>query len=256
MDDLAGGGHEGRKAGVEDVGAMVAAAGGGHRRLHGMACLGAHGQAGTLPAMPVHARSPRLTRLATCLALALPTHASAQDAVPDAATLDRVQVIGAARPLSHFPGSVDVVDGADLRGGQAQVNLSEALSRVPGVTVRNRGNYAQDLQVQSRGFGARSTFGIRGLELVVDGIPASAADGQGQAANFALSSLDRIEVLRGPLALQYGNAAGGAIIGYTEPGDRQAHEVTGWVGSHRSHRSRRSHRRAPAIRGGGEAAVR
>lgn len=186
--------------------------------------------------MPAHARSPRLTRLATCLALALPTHASAQDAAPDAATLDRVQVIGAPRPLSHFPGSVDVVDGADLRGGQAQVNLSEALSRVPGVTVRNRGNYAQDLQVQSRGFGARSTFGIRGLELMVDGIPASAADGQGQAANFALSSLDRIEVLRGPLALQYGNAAGGAIIGYTEPGDRQAHEVTGWVGSHRSHR--------------------
>ena len=186
--------------------------------------------------MPAHARSPRLTCLATCLALALPTHVSAQGAAPDAATLDRVQVIGAARPLSHFPGSVDVVDGADLRGGQAQVNLSEALSRVPGVTVRNRGNYAQDLQVQSRGFGARSTFGIRGLELVVDGIPASVADGQGQAANFALSSLDRIEVLRGPLALQYGNAAGGVIIGYTESGDRQAHEVTGWVGSHRSHR--------------------
>ena len=187
--------------------------------------------------MPVDSfRSPCLTRLATCLALALPTLASAQDAAPDAATLDRVQVIGASRPLSRFPGAVDTVDGAELRGGQAQVNLSEALSRVPGVTVRNRGNYAQDLQVQSRGFGARSTFGIRGLELLVDGIPASAADGQGQAANFALSSLDRIEVLRGPLALQYGNAAGGAIVGYTEPGDRRAHDATGWLGSHGSHR--------------------
>ena len=176
------------------------------------------------------------TRIAMGLALALPTCAPAQEAVPDAATLDRVQVIGASRPLSRFPGTVDVVDGAALRDGQAQVNLSEALSRVPGITVRNRGNYAQDLQVQSRGFGARSTFGIRGLELVVDGIPASAADGQGQAANFALSSLDRIEVLRGPLALQYGNAAGGAIVGLTEPSATPVLEATGWLGSHGSHR--------------------
>src|SRR5690606_3599869 len=85
-----------------------------------------------------------------------------------------------------------------------------------GVLAQERNNFAQDVQVQSRGFGARSTFGIRGIQLVVDGIPASTIDGQGQAANFALDTLDRIEVLRGPLALQYGNAAGGAIVGYTD----------------------------------------
>ncbi|MFP7721289.1 TonB-dependent receptor family protein [Lysobacter sp. A3-1-A15] len=175
---------------------------------------------------------PRPSLWSACLLLCLPGLAHAQQPATEPETLDRVQVIGASRPLARFPGSVDVVDGAALRQGQAQVNLSEALSRVPGVTVRNRGNYAQDLQVQSRGFGARSTFGIRGLELVVDGIPASAVDGQGQAANFALSSLDRIEVLRGPLALQYGNAAGGAIVGYTEPSATPSGEASGWLGDH------------------------
>jgi iron complex outermembrane recepter protein len=151
--------------------------------------------------------------------------------IPDAATLDTVEVVGQRRPLSAFPGAVTVLSGDTLRDGQRQVNLSESLQRVPGVTVLDRGNYAQDLQVQSRGFGARSTFGIRGIHLVVDGIPSSSADGQGQAANFPLGALDRIEVLRGPLALQYGNAAGGAIVAYTdlETGGRSDFEV--WAGS-------------------------
>ena len=99
-----------------------------------------------------------------------------------------------------------------------------------------RYNYAQDLQLQSRGFGARSTFGVRGLSLVTDGIPASALDGQGQASGFALSMLDRIEVLRGPLALQYGNAAGGAILGESVLGDDNRLRAQGWLGSDASHR--------------------
>ena len=103
--------------------------------------------------------------------------------------------------------------------------------RAPGITVLDRQNYAQDLQVQSRGFGARSTFGIRGIKLIVDGIPSSALDGQGQAASFPLSALDRIQVLRGPLALQYGNAAGGAIVGETALDGADGVDVDGWVGS-------------------------
>ena len=87
-----------------------------------------------------------------------------------AATLDTITVTGQRLPLSSFPGAVDVVDGESLRDGQRRVNLSESLSRVPGFTVRDRGNFAQDLQVQSRGFGARSTFGIRGIRLVADGV--------------------------------------------------------------------------------------
>ncbi|CAN5631236.1 TonB-dependent receptor [soil metagenome] len=154
-----------------------------------------------------------------------------------ARTLDTVEVVGQRRPLSQFPGAVTVLDGNTLRDGQRQVNLSEALQRVPGITVLDRGNYAQDLQVQSRGFGARSTFGIRGIKLVVDGIPSSAADGQGQAANFPLGALDRIEVLRGPLALQYGNAAGGAIVAHTDLETRNGAGFETWAGSHDSWRT-------------------
>ncbi|GAA4864415.1 TonB-dependent receptor family protein [Luteimonas vadosa] len=172
---------------------------------------------------------------ASLLIASLPSLALAQtspqvESTVDARTLDTVEVVGIRRPLSTFPGAVTVIDGETLRDGQRQVNLSESLQRVPGVTVLDRGNYAQDLQVQSRGFGARSTFGIRGIKLVVDGIPSSAADGQGQAANFPLGALDRIEVLRGPLALQYGNAAGGAIVAQTELQTQRGWRVDGWGG--------------------------
>jgi len=163
--------------------------------------------------------------------------AYAQDTPPaNAVTLDAIEVIGARRPLSDFPGSAAVIEGIALHEGQRQVNLSEALQRVPGITVLDRQNYAQDLQIQSRGFGARSTFGIRGIKLIVDGVPSSALDGQGQAANFPLGALDRIEVLRGPLALHYGNAAGGAIVGYTELTGHDEQAIDGWIGDDRSHR--------------------
>ena len=161
--------------------------------------------------------------------------ARAQDA-GTAVELDAVQVVGARRMLPEFPGAVTVVDGATLREGQRQVGLAEPLARVPGVLARERNNLAQDVQVQSRGFGARSTFGIRGIQLVVDGIPATAVDGQGQAANFPLDALDRIEVLRGPLALQYGNAAGGAIVGYSELDGEPGSRWQAWAGSESSSR--------------------
>jgi iron complex outermembrane receptor protein len=86
-----------------------------------------------------------------------------------------------------------------------RVNASEALAAVPGLVVQNRQNYAQDLQISSRGFGARSAFGVRGVRLIADGIPATMPDGQGQAATFDLDMAERIEVLRGPYSALYGN---------------------------------------------------
>lgn len=163
----------------------------------------------------------------------LPVTAFAQS-TPE--VLDHVQVSGHRIPLSHFPGAVSVINGEALRDGQRQLSLSETLQAVPGVIAMERYNYAQDVQLQSRGFGARSTFGVRGLSLVTDGIPASALDGQGQASGFALSMLDRIEVMRGPLALQYGNAAGGAIIGESVLGDDNQLRSQGWFGSSGSQR--------------------
>lgn len=98
------------------------------------------------------------------------------------------------------------------------VNLSETLKGVPGLQLNNRENYAQDLQISMRGFGARSTFGVRGIRLYVDGIPASMPDGQGQTSNIDLSSLDHIEVLGGPFSALYGNSSGGTILITTKQG--------------------------------------
>jgi iron complex outermembrane recepter protein len=120
------------------------------------------------------------------------------------------------QPSLQVPASVDRVYADEIRDGRPQVNLSESLGRVPGIVVQNRQNYAQDLQISSRGFGARATFGVRGIRLIADGIPATMPDGQGQAATFALGSAERIEVLRGPFSSLYGNAAGGVIVVDTE----------------------------------------
>jgi iron complex outermembrane receptor protein len=117
-----------------------------------------------------------------------------------------------------LPMSIDVVESAVIQEAQPRVNVTEALSRVPGLVIQNRQNYAQDLQVSSRGFGARSTFGIRGIRIVVDDIPASMPDGQGQAATINLGSVKRIEVLRGPFSAIHGNASGGVIQAFTEDG--------------------------------------
>ncbi|MEY4014561.1 MAG: Fe(3+) dicitrate transport protein FecA precursor [Pseudomonadota bacterium] len=113
------------------------------------------------------------------------------------------------------PAAVNAVQSLVLQTAGPQVNLTEALARLPGVMASNRNNYAQDPQISIRGFGARAAFGVRGIRLIADGIPASIPDGQGQASSFALGSADRIEVIRGPLAILYGNASGGVIQSFS-----------------------------------------
>ena len=127
----------------------------------------------------------------------------------------------AAQRSFDVPASISAVDRDAIESAGPQVNLSESLNRVPGLTILNRQNYAQDLQVSIRGFGARSAFGIRGIRLLVDGIPATTPDGQGQGSSISLTSTERLEVLRGPLALLYGNSSGGVIQAFT----RDAPEV-------------------------------
>jgi iron complex outermembrane recepter protein len=108
--------------------------------------------------------------------------------------------------------SVVRVDRADAK---PLVDLADVLARVPGVNVQNRQNYAQDTQVSIRGFGSRASFGIRGVKIFVDDIPATIPDGQGQGALIPLSAVERVEVLRGPWSVGYGNAAGGVIAATT-----------------------------------------
>src|ERR1041385_4220459 len=138
-------------------------------------------------------------------------------------------------PSLEVPASIDRIDGDRIRDLHQQVNLSESLGAVPGIVVQNRQNYAQDLQIQSRGFGARSTFGVRGIRLVADGIPATMPDGQGQASTFALGSAERIEVLRGPFSALYGNASGGVIAMDTQdPPKRPTLESDFLLGSYQT----------------------
>ncbi|NMG45111.1 TonB-dependent receptor [Aromatoleum toluvorans] len=136
--------------------------------------------------------------------------AFAADPVP---TLNPVVVTGSRVEAQSFdlPFSVDSVDMRPVQAGNLGVNASEALAGVPGLVVQNRQNYAQDLQISVRGFGSRAAFGVRGVKLIADGIPASTPDGQGQAATFNLDTAERIEVMRGPFSTVYGNHAGGVI---------------------------------------------
>jgi iron complex outermembrane receptor protein len=140
--------------------------------------------------------------------------------------------LGTERPAFDTPASVDVLSGSMLRDDKLGINLSESLARVPGITALNRQNYAQDIQISSRGYGARSTFGVRGLRLYTDGIPATAPDGQSQVSHFDLFSADRLEVLRGPFSALYGNSSGGVISLFTaDGGPETVAEVGGAVGS-------------------------
>jgi len=119
------------------------------------------------------------------------------------------------------PASVYAIDGETIRNSGPQVNLSDVLNQAPGVVALNRNNYAQDVQISVRGFGARSAFGLRGFRLITDGIPATTPDGQGQASTVSLTSADRIEVLTGPLAQLYGNSAGGVIQVFTREAEKE-----------------------------------
>ncbi|MEX1167565.1 MAG: TonB-dependent receptor [Hydrogenophaga sp.] len=137
-----------------------------------------------------------------------------------AQTLQEVVVTANRQEQQSFdaPASIQAVGQEAIEAAGPRVNLSEVMNRVPGITVLNRQNYAQDLQLSIRGSGSRSPFGIRGARLIVDGIPATMPDGQGQASTISLPSAQRIEVLRGPLAQLYGNSAGGVLQVFTADG--------------------------------------
>ena len=148
-------------------------------------------------------------RHAALPALLLPLIAAAQ-------TADEQTMVVTAAPTTvselDTPAAVSVVNGDEMRQAAPRVNLSESLGAVPGLQVQNRQNYAQDLQLSIRGFGSRSTYGVRGLRIYVDGIPATMPDGQGQTSNIDIGSVDTIEVLRGPFSSAlYGNSSGGVI---------------------------------------------
>jgi len=136
------------------------------------------------------------------------------DAQDQAAEFDPVEVTATrtALTLPEVSAAVTVLAGEDLKRGRPLTSLAELLGQVPGLFVQNAGNYAQDARLALRGFGARASFGIRGVAIVVDGIPQTLPDGQSQVDSIDLDAIERIEVLRGPASALYGNAAGGVIL--------------------------------------------
>lgn len=128
-------------------------------------------------------------------------------------TLKEVALEAPKLKTSRFkmPSSISSLNLIPLQGFQQQLSLQEYLRAVPGLFSLNSNNYAQDLRLSIRGFGSRAAFGIRGVKLIVDGIPETTPDGQGQVDNLPLGILRQLEVLRGPSASLYGNAAGGVV---------------------------------------------
>ena len=121
------------------------------------------------------------------------------------------------------PFGISVITKNRLQQGQQQFSLNETLAAIPGLVATNADNFSQGLRVSIRGFGARSAFGIRGIKILVDGIPESTPDGQGQTNNIDLNAVERLEVIRGPSAVFYGNASGGVISLTTELPTRQSY---------------------------------
>ena len=115
-----------------------------------------------------------------------------------------------------LPVSIDVIEQKDIKDGQLSQYLSESLIRVPGISAQNRYQAAQDTQIQTRGFGARSAFGVRGIRIYVDGFSVTNPDGIGNPGNIDISTLKSIEVMRGPFSALYGSSSGGVIQLRTE----------------------------------------
>ncbi|PHN08461.1 TonB-dependent receptor family protein [Flavilitoribacter nigricans] len=143
---------------------------------------------------------------------------SAQQDSLKSVTFDEVQVsaLRIATPTLDQPFSIATYRAGTLQETRQQLSLQEYLYQVPGLFSLNANNYAQDLRISIRGFGARSAFGIRGVKIVVDGIPETTPDGQGQIDNLNIGIIDRLEVLKGPSSALYGNASGGVIQIHTQ----------------------------------------
>ncbi|SFL08612.1 iron complex outermembrane recepter protein [Rhodanobacter glycinis] len=224
-----------------DGGAQVMDAGAtGHRRDGEVG--GAQARHRGAPAWPRWRGLARAMVLATCgvggmapVAAAAqvnrssPTHEAAKPAKPRLLPIVVVTATHIPELAFDVPASITAVQIGSPTSSAPGINASEYLREVPGVLARDRQNYAQDEQISIRGFGSRATFGVVGVRLYADGIPATMPDGQGQVSNFDFGGAERIEVLRGPFSALYGNSSGGVIQIFTADGSNPP-EVLGSLG--------------------------
>lgn len=170
----------------------------------------------------------RSSRLLVTLTAAFAVPATAQQTLPPIHVTAPAHALPAG--LESLPVSATRIERDTLADAQYQIDLGETLARVPGLVANDRQNHAQDLQLSLRGFGARASFGVRGLRLYTDGIPATMPDGQGQLSHFDLIGAERVTVLRGPFSALYGASSGGVIELTSRDPQRAFAEISGWAG--------------------------
>ncbi len=158
--------------------------------------------------------------------LALGARAAGAQVRPDSAQHDstrtqrlvpmRIEVTRAPSTDDRLPWAVATQGRRELRRGQATLGVDEALANIPGVVVSNRYNYALDQRLSIRGAGSRANFGLRGVKVLLDGVPQSLPDGQSQLTNIDLAAIGSVEVLRGASSSLYGNGSGGVLAFTTD----------------------------------------
>ncbi|MFZ5623093.1 MAG: TonB-dependent receptor family protein [Gemmatimonadota bacterium] len=175
--------------------------------------------------LPHTAVGRRAALVGAGLTLALALGAGAQEpARPDslksrrdsAVVLPEITVTRQPEPIDKVPAAVGVITKDAVRRGQQTIGLDEALNNIPGVYVANRYNFSVDQRISIRGAGSRANFGLRGVKVLLDGIPQTLPDGQSQLSNIDFAVIERVEVLRGAASSLYGNASGGVLSFFTE----------------------------------------
>ncbi len=158
--------------------------------------------------------------LMIAVALAGLQEAAASPAETPDGPLEEVIVTASRIPtdLVDLPFAAGVVSGDQVQRARQQLGLDEALASQPGLFFQNRYNFAQDLRIAIRGFGARANFGIRGIRIFADDIPQTLPDGQGSVDAIDLGSVAGVEIIRGPFSAVYGSSSGGVILLQTEEG--------------------------------------
>ena len=159
-----------------------------------------------------HAQAPSGSARADSVRAAQRDSVRAQrDSTAQALSRVHVSVTRTDQTAQRAPWAVGMQDKSDIQAGQATLGIDEALNNIPGVYVDNRYNYSLDQRLSIRGAGSRANFGIRGVKVLIDGVPQSLPDGQNQLNNLELGDVSRVEVLRGSASSLYGNGSGGVI---------------------------------------------